>query len=78
VGGPSFALKNSSATLQSFTYSDSPAGTILSETDTPASAQAPADYAYDAQGRVTSDTPGTGSAEGYSFDASGNLTTLPT
>jgi YD repeat-containing protein len=44
-------LKNSSTTLQSFTYSDSPAGTILSETDTPASAQSPADYAYDAQGR---------------------------
>jgi RHS repeat-associated protein len=70
-------LKNSSTTLQSFTYSDSPAGTILSETDTPSSAQSPADYAYDAQGRVTSDTPGSSSAESYSFDASGNLTTLP-
>jgi RHS repeat-associated protein len=72
-------LKNSSSTtLQSFTYSDSPAGTVLSETDTPASAQSPADYAYDAKSRVASDTPGTGSADGYSFDASGNLTTLPT
>lgn len=70
-------LKNSSTTLQSFTYSDSPAGTILSETDTPSSALSPAAYAYDAQGRVTSDTPGTGSANTYSFDASGNLTTLP-
>jgi RHS repeat-associated protein len=71
-------LTNSSSTMQSFTYSDSPAGTILSETDTPAFAQSPADYAYDAKGRVASDTPGTGSAEDYSFDASGNLTTLPT
>ena len=71
-------LQNSNTTLQSFTYSDSPAGTILSETDTPSSAQSPADYAYDAQGRVTSDTPGTGSAKSYSFDASSSLTTLPT
>ena len=70
-------LKNSSSTLQSFTYSDSPAGTILSEADTPTSAQSPADYAYDSMGRVTSDTPGTGSPNTYSFDASGNLTTLP-
>jgi trimeric autotransporter adhesin len=72
------ALKNSSATLQSFTYSDSPAGTILSETDTPTSSGSPADYTYDARGRVTSMTPGTGAAKDYSFDASGNLTTLPT
>jgi RHS repeat-associated protein len=79
AGTPSaITLKNSSSTLQSFTYSDSPAGTILSETDTPTSTQSPADYAYDAQGRVTSDTPGTASAKNYSFDASGNLTTLPT
>src|SRR5262249_30056385 len=53
-------------------------GTILSETDTPSSAQSPANYAYDAQGRVTSDTPGTGPANSYSFGASSNLTTLPT
>jgi RHS repeat-associated protein len=71
-------LKNSSSTLQSFTYSGSPAGTILSETDTPSSSGSPADYAYDARGRVTSMTPGTGAARNYSFDASGNLTTLPT
>ena len=50
-------LKNSSTTLQSFTYSDAPAGTILSETDTPSSPQSPAAYTYDAQGRVTSDDP---------------------
>jgi RHS repeat-associated protein len=71
-------LKNSSTTLQSFTYSDAPAGTILSETDTPASSQSPMTYTYDNQGRVTSMTPGTGTADSYGFDASGNLTTLPT
>lgn len=78
TGGPSaIALKNSSSTLQSFTYSYSPAGTILSETDTPTSSLSPAAYTYDSQGRVTSDTPGTGSANNYGFDASANLTTLP-
>ncbi|HUD39916.1 MAG TPA: RHS repeat-associated core domain-containing protein [Streptosporangiaceae bacterium] len=71
------ALKNSSSTLQSFTYSDAPSGNILSETDTPTSSQSPAIYTYDSQGRVTSDTPGTGSAKDYGFDASGSLTTLP-
>ena len=38
----------------------------------------PADYSYDAQSRVTQMTPGTDSALNYGFDASGNLTTLPT
>jgi RHS repeat-associated protein len=71
-------LKNSSSTLQSFAYSDSPAGTILSETDTPSSSNSPADYTYDAQGRVTSTTPGSGTTKNYGFDASGDLTTLPT
>jgi RHS repeat-associated protein len=70
-------LKNSSSTLQSFSYSESPAGTIMSETDTPASSSSPADYSYDAQSRVTSMTPGTGTPSDYGFDASGNLTTLP-
>jgi len=72
------ALKNSTATLQSFTYSDAPAGNILSETDTPSSSQTPAVYTYDAKGRVTSMTPGTGSALNYAFDPSGNLTIIPT
>jgi RHS repeat-associated protein len=71
-------LKNSSSTQQSFTYSDAPSGNILSETDTPTSPQSPAGYTYDAQGRVTSMTPGSGSANNYGFDASSNLTTLPT
>lgn len=71
------AVKNSTTTLQSFTYSDSPAGTILSETDTPSSPQSPATYTYDAKGRVTSMTPGSGSPLNYTFDASSNLTTLP-
>jgi YD repeat-containing protein len=61
-------LKNSSSTLQSFTYTDAPSGNILSEADTPSSAQSPAVYTYDAKGRVTSDTPGTGSTSTYGFD----------
>jgi RHS repeat-associated protein len=70
-------LANSSSTLQSFTYSDAPAGNILSETDSPASPTSPAGYGYDAQGRVTSMVPGSGSPLNYGFDASGDLTTLP-
>ena len=72
------SLKNGTSTLQSFTYTDSPAGTILNETDTPNSSQSPAVYTYDAKSRVTSMTPGTGSTLNYSFDASSNLATLPT
>ena len=71
------ALKNSTSTLQSFTYSDAPSGNILTETDTPSSSFSPATYTYDAKGRVTSLTPGSGSAARYAFDASGNLTALP-
>jgi trimeric autotransporter adhesin len=79
TGTPSaITLKNTSATLQSFTYSDAPAGNITNETDVPASSKSPAVYTYDAKGRVTSMTPGTGSALSYSFDASTNLTTTPT
>ena len=72
------ALKNSTATLQSFTYTDAPAGNILSETDTPTSPLSPAVYTYDAKSRVTSMTPGSGSTLNYGFDASSNLTTTPT
>jgi RHS repeat-associated protein len=79
TGTPStITLSNSSTTLQSFTYADAPAGTILSETDTPTTPASPAAYTYDAKGRVTSMTPGSGSALNYGFDASSNLTTLPT
>jgi trimeric autotransporter adhesin len=71
-------LKNSSGALQSFTYTDAPAGNILSETDGPGS-QSAASYTYDAKGRVLSMTPvGSSTVLSYSFDASGNLTTLPT
>jgi RHS repeat-associated protein len=70
-------LKNSGSTLQSFAYSDSPAGRILSETDTPSTAQSPAVYTYDAQGQVSSETPGTGAVQNYGFDASSNLIKLP-
>ena len=72
------AVTSGSSTLQSFSYTDSPAGTILKETDTPTSSRTPAVYGYDADGRVTSMTPGTGSAENYGYDASGDLTSLPT
>ena len=72
------ALTNSTSTLQSFTYTEAPAGNVTSETDTPASPQSPAGYTYDAQDRVESMTPGASSALNYNFDASGNLTTTPT
>jgi RHS repeat-associated protein len=72
------SVSNATSTLQSFTYSDSPSGTILSETDTPASSASPATYTYDADSRVTSMTPGTGATANYSYEASGSLTTLPT
>jgi RHS repeat-associated protein len=71
------SLTNSSSTLQSFTYADAQAGDILNETDTPSSASSPSAYGYDAQGRVTSDMPGSQTADQYGFDPSGNLTTLP-
>ena len=71
-------LSNSSTTLQSFGYSDAPAGNILSETDTPSSSQSPAGYTYDAQSRVASMTAGSASPVSYGYDASGALTTLPT
>jgi RHS repeat-associated protein len=73
----SISLKNANSTLQSFTYSDAQAGNILSETDTPPTSKTPAVYSYDAKGRVTSETPGTGTQMSYGFDPSGNLTTLP-
>ena len=44
------ALKNSSTTLQSFSYSNAPDSSILSETDTPSSSRSPASYTYDGQG----------------------------
>jgi RHS repeat-associated protein len=79
AGAPaSITLANASNTLQSFTYSDAPSNAVLSETDTPSSSQSPITYAYDAQQRVTSMTPGTSPALDYAFDSSGNLTALPT
>jgi RHS repeat-associated protein len=75
---PSSITLGNGSTLQEFAYSDAPSGGILSETDTPSSALSPADYVYDAQSRVTSDTPGSGGAKSYVEDASGNLTTTPT
>jgi len=74
----SITLKNSLSTLLGFSYSDAPSGDVTSETDTPASSRSPATYTYDAQGRVTSMTPGSGTPLSYGFDASGNLTTIPT
>lgn len=74
----SITLANSSSTLQEFAYSDEPSSAIASETDTPSSSTSPADYTYDANSRVTSFTPGTGSTDSYAYDDSDNLTTLPT
>jgi RHS repeat-associated protein len=75
---PSSITLSNGSTLQEFAYSDSPSGEFLSETDTPSSALSPADYVFDAQGQVTSDTPGSGGAKSYAEDASGNLSTTPT
>jgi RHS repeat-associated protein len=75
---PSSITLGNGSTLQEFAYSDAPSGGILNETDTPSSSLSPADYVYDAQSRVTSDTPGSGGAKSYVEDASGNLTTTPT
>jgi RHS repeat-associated protein/uncharacterized repeat protein (TIGR02059 family) len=66
------------STLLDLSYSDVPAGGISSETTTPTTSTSPAAYDYDAQNRVTQLTPGGGSTLNYAFDASGNLTTLPT
>lgn len=70
-------LKNSSSTLQSFTYTNAPDGDIMNETDVPSSSHSPAAYSYDSQGRIVSMTPGSGSALAYAYDTSGNPTTLP-
>ncbi len=70
-------LASGSGTLQSFSYAFSPAGTITTETDVPTSLGSPS-YTYDSLGRVLSRTPSGGSPATYGFDASGNLTTLPT
>lgn len=54
----SIALKNSAGTtLQSFGYSDSPAGTVLTETDTPSFAQSPAAYTSSGESRCPRDIP---------------------
>ena len=71
-------LASGTSTLQEFAYADTPSGTVNTETDTPASSQAPAGYDYNALGRVTQMTPGSGSPNNYGYDPTGNLTTLPT
>lgn len=72
------SLRNSTSTLLDLAYSNDPSGGISSETTTPTTSTSPAAYNYDPQNRVTQQTPGSGSTLNYSFDASGNLTTLPT
>ena len=74
---PSTMTLSNGTTLQEFAYSDEPSGAVAGETDTPSSSLSPADYVYDAQGRVTKDTPGSGGALSYTEDQSGNVTTLP-
>jgi RHS repeat-associated protein len=70
----SIALQNSSAKLQSFTYTYNAAGDLATEVDYPSGSQT---YSYDAMGRIASVTSGTGSSQSYSFDPSGNLLALP-
>jgi RHS repeat-associated protein len=79
TGVPSaITVTNGTSTLLGFSYADAPSGAILTETDTPSSAQTPGAYTYDQLGRVTSMTPGTGATRTYGYSASGNLTTTPT
>jgi RHS repeat-associated protein len=72
------ALKAGNSVLQTFGYTFSPAGTILTECDAASCSQPTAAYTYDNRGRVTSMTPAVGPALSYAFDPSSNLTTLPT
>ncbi|HEU5477535.1 MAG TPA: SwmB domain-containing protein [Gaiellaceae bacterium] len=72
------SLGNGTSSLLDFAYSNTPSGAIASETTTPTTPNSPAAYDYDAQNRVSQLTPGSGSTLNYGFDASGNLTTLPT
>jgi RHS repeat-associated protein len=74
----SISVKNGTSTLLSYSYSDAPDGNTLTETDTPSTGESPASYAFNQQGRVASMTPGSQSELNYGYDASGNLTTLPT
>jgi YD repeat-containing protein len=74
----SIELNGTGGTLLGFSYSDTPAGNVSQESDTPSVSYSPASYHYDIQSRVTSDTPGSRSTLNYTEDASGNLTTLPT
>ncbi len=73
----SISVASSSATLQSFSYSDAPSRAILTENDTPSTPASPATYSYDGAGRLTSMKPGSGTNLNYGYDASGNLTVLP-
>jgi YD repeat-containing protein len=74
----SIEVNGASGTLLGPSYSDTPAGNVSHESDTPSVSYSPASYRYDIQSRVTSDTPGQQSPHSYSEDPSGNLTTLPT
>jgi RHS repeat-associated protein len=72
----SISLANSSGTtLQSFTYGDAPDGSILTETDSPASAGTSKTYTYTAQDQLSSEA--NSQTDGYAYDASGSLTGLP-
>ncbi len=79
TGSPSkISLQNASSTLQTFSYTEAPSSSILSECDVATGCSGPsAAYTYDAANRVTSMSPHGGTTQDYGFDASGNLTTLP-
>jgi RHS repeat-associated protein len=65
-----------SGSLLGFSYTYKPNGAVDTETDMPSQSYEPSGYAYNAADRVTSLTPGTGTLQSYTTDASGNLTTL--
>jgi RHS repeat-associated protein len=72
----SISLASSSGTtLQSFAYGDAPDGSILTETDSPASAGTSKTYTYTAQDQLSSEA--SSGTDGYAYDASGSLTGLP-
>jgi YD repeat-containing protein len=72
----SSACTSSTDWTQGFAYSDTTAGLVSSETDTPSGCSSES-YTYDADGRLSTWAPGSCSGPEESFDASGNLLDLP-
>jgi YD repeat-containing protein len=73
----SIDLIGGGSTLDGLSYSDAPSGATLTETDSPATSDTPTQYGYNSQRKTTSVIDGESSPANYTFDASGDLTTLP-